>query len=330
MYVNLDDFNFLPYLSIELLERILRFKRNKKENFILFLDEVQNVPAFEKWLKTHYDRNAKIKFVISGSNLSLLDGKLISLLTGRNLTHEIFPFSFKEFKILKQESNIDEYLEFGGFPEVVLAENKDLKCRILRDYVQDIITKDILHRKKVRNQRELLFFVHFILNSPGIKLSINSLAKQTKLSKDAISKYIEYMIDAYLIIDVPYFSYSAKAKLNNSNRPKYYALDNGLYRVNVTRSQKGNQVENLIAITLRRKHSNIFYWTDQTCEVDFIVDNESFNVTTSKDCLPREVEGLNQLKRKIKHVKKFTLLNPEKKEKEKHVKYLPYEEFLAK
>lgn len=327
IYVNFDDFNFIPHLSLDLLELMIS-TRNKEEKQYIFLDEVQKIPLFESWLKTYYDREFNAKFVVSGSNASLLAKELGTLLTGRNLTHEIFPLSYSEYKTFKPKGELIDYLEFGGFPEVVLAEDKEEKLNILRNYINDIISKDILQRRNIRDQKKLITFAQYILNNPGIKLSINKLSKQTNLSKDSVAKYIEYMIDAYILIEVSYFSYSVKAKFHQTQSPKYYSLDNGFYRVNTTRNQLGNQTENAVAIKLRREENNISYWSEGESEVDFIINNKAINVTVAEDIPQREIKGLNNLKERKKQVKKFFLINPKKEGKEKHIKYLKIENFL--
>jgi len=327
IYVNFDDFNFIPHLSLELLE-LMMSTRNKHEKQYIFLDEVQKIPNFESWLKTYYDREFDAKFVISGSNASLLAKDLGTLLTGRNLTHEIFPLSYSEFKTLKANAELKEYLEFGGFPEVVLAEDKEEKLNILRNYINDIINKDILQRRNIRDPKKLLTFAQYILNNPGIKLSINKLSKKTNLSKDSVAKYIEYMIDAYILIEVNYFSYSVKAKFHQTQSPKYYSLDNGFYRVNTTRNQVGNQTENSVAIKIRQEDNNISYWSEGESEVDFVINNKAINVTVAKEIPSRELKGLNDLKEKKKQIKKFFLINPEKEGKEEGIKFITIEEFL--
>lgn len=327
LYVNFDDFNFLPHLSFELLELMLS-TRNLKEKQYLFLDEIQKIPQFESWLKTYYDREINAKFIISGSNSSLLAKDFATLLTGRNLTHEIFPLTYNEYKLFKPDGTLSEYMEYGGFPEVVLETNKEQKLNLLRNYVSDIVNKDIFQRRAIRNQQQLLTIIQYVLSNPGIKLSINKLATLTKASKDTVSKYLEYMIDAYLLIEVAYFSFSVKARFHQTQSPKYYALDNGFYRVNTTRTQQGNLCENMIANTLRRTHEQIAYWSEGKSEVDFVVEETAINVTTATDIPSREARGLEEIKKKHKRLKKFIILNPTKKEKKENLRYVKIEDFL--
>jgi predicted AAA+ superfamily ATPase len=328
LYVNLDDFNFLPHLSIGLLEFILS-TRNLKEMQYLFLDEIQRIPGFESWLRTHYDRNTNAKFIISGSNSSLLAKDLASLLTGRNLTFEIWPLDFTEFRQFTKSEDLNSYLEFGGFPAVVLEGNVENKLNLLRNYVSDIINKDILLRERIRDQAQLTLFAQYILKNPGVRLSINRLSKQTGISKDTVKKYLEYLMNAYLIFEVPFFSYSAKERFVPGNMPKYYLTDLGFYKVAAARKDLGKMYENIVAQALHRRNKELFYWKDKN-EVDFISENNAYNVTSTDNIPERELQGLKEIKGKHKHIKRTTIICPSKETKEGEITFVPLQKFLNK
>lgn len=324
IYVNLDDFNFLPNLSIDLLEFILN-TRNLKRKQYLFFDEIQKISNFESWLRTHYDRETNVKFIISGSSSTLLAKDLATLLTGRNLTFEIYPLNYDEFKQFGSDS-FDEYISFGGFPEVVLEKDLENKMNLLRNYVTDIISKDILMRREIKDQKQLLIFAQFILQNPGIRLSINKLSKQTSLSKDTVKKYLDCMTDAYLVFEVPFFSYSAKSKFISANVSKYYVLDNGFYIVNTPRKEKSKLFENIVALELHKK-KDVFYWKGKN-EVDFISGNTAFNVVSSSEIPEREKLGLEEFGRAFKNIKKI-IINPSKNEKG-DIEHVCIKDFLEK
>lgn len=306
LYVNFDDYNFLPHLSIKLLELMLS-TRNFKEKQYLFLDEIQKVPQFESWLRTQHDRELNVKFVISGSNSTLLAKDLATLLTGRNLTFEVYPLTYNEFRQFTKTDDLNKYLEFGGFPEIVLEEDYENKLNLLRNYISDIINKDIILRKDVKDQKQLTLFAQYILQNPGLRLSINKLSKQTNLSKDTVKKYINYMIDAYIIFEVPFFSYSAKSKFIPSNIPKYYVIDTGFYKVNIPKVEKGKLYENLVAQELYRKCKELFYWKG-TNEVDFVSEKKAYNVVGTEKIPEREFKGIEEIQKKHKHVKKLHVI----------------------
>lgn len=327
IYVNFDDFNFLPNLSLELLELMLS-TRNLKEKQYIFLDEIQKIPMFESWLRTQYDRGVNVKFIISGSNATLLSKDMATLLTGRNLTYEIFPLSFKEY-LEFSKGDLQEYLEYGGFPEVVLEKDKNQKLNLLRNYLSDIINKDIMYRRNIRDQKQIMTFIQYVLQNPCAKFSINNLSKLTDVSKESVSKYLEYMIDAYLIIEVSFFSYSAKSKFNKTQNPKYYLIDNGFYKINIPRIEIGKLYENVVANHLFRKNEEIYYWDDGTSEVDFIFENKAINVTSTKDVPKRELVGLQEINKQYKNLNKFLLITPSKKSQDGDVEFIDIEKFLV-
>jgi len=325
LYVNFDDYNFLPYLNLDLLDFILK-QLNLKSKSYLFLDEIQRIPNFESWLRTHYERGTNVKFVISGSTSTLLSKELGTVLTGRNLAVEIFPLDYSEFKEFSDKS-FEEFLTYGGFPEIVLEKNIENKRALLRGYVSDIINKDILEKNKVKDSKQFMYFTQFIFKNPGIRISINKLSKQISLSKETVKNYLTYLIESYLIFEVPFFSYSAKSKFIASNIPKYYIIDNGLYLVNTTRNEKSKQTEAIIAQHLFRENKEIFYWKGKN-EVDFIINDNAINTVSSIKIPERELLGLTEIKTKIKNIKRLILLNPTKTEKQKQIELIKIKDFI--
>ncbi len=174
IYVNLDDYRFFEHKSIELLETILNmFTGNKK--LYLFLDEIQTIPHFETWLRTHYDKETNVKFIVSGSNSTLMSNDLATLMTGRTITFEITPLSFTEYQTFS-DKGLQEYLEFGGFPEVVLEQNPEKKRELLSNYFNTIVEKDIILKSRVQQDKQLKELLKYLLGNPGIRISANKLS----------------------------------------------------------------------------------------------------------------------------------------------------------
>lgn len=324
-YINFDDFRFDNYLQIELLEQIMNLRDETKPSYF-FLDEIQRIQGFEKWLRTYYDREENTKFIIGGSNISLLSPKLSTVLTGRNITFEIYPLDYKEFQTFSKEP-METYLKFGGFPEVVLTEDETTKRKRLEQYINDIITKDIIEKYEISNITQLKALVKFFLNNPGIKISANKLGKQLHIHKDTAQKYIEYIKDTFLIFEVPYFSYSAKTKYIGAQAPKYYCIDNGIHTITTTRENKGTLLENAVAIKLLQTNKEIFYWQN-IVEIDFVADNKAIQVTATKEIPQREIDAFIQFKKAHKKIKKHILISSEKKGKEENIQCIATEEFL--
>lgn len=306
LYLNLEDYNFANDLKIELFEKVLsaykNYLKNKKRTYF-FIDEIQKIDGWEKWIRTKYDINEDIKFIVTGSSASLLSKELSSLLTGRNLSFRIMPLSFMEFLDFSKTKSLQEYLEFGGFPEVVLEESEEKKRFILRQYFEDIIYKDIIERYNIRNAKQLVEIARYLISSSGSKVSLNKLSHVFGISKDTISLYISYMIDAYLLFEVSYFSYSAKIKHDVSKLPKIYALDNGLINIATVKysENKGQMYENTVLIKLAEDYNEISYWSELVSEVDFIVEGKSINVTSTDTIPKREIKGLGDFRKKHKH-----------------------------
>ena len=330
LYLNLEDYNFGNDLRIELFDQILSaYKKysNNKDRIYLFIDEIQKIQGWEKWIRTKYDLNENIKFAITGSSASLLSKDFSTLLTGRNLSFKIMPLSFSEFLTFSKSKSLQEYLEYGGFPEVVLEKSSDKKAFLLQQYFEDIIHKDIIDRYNIRNTKQLMEIARYLISTSGSKVSLNKLSKVFGISKDTISTYMGYMINAYLLFEVTYFSYSAKIKHDISKLPKLYVLDNGLVNAVTTNYSKnlGKLYENAILIRLAEQFEDISYWSELNSEVDFIVDSMAINVTATDRIYKREMRGLEDFQ---KFHKNFCRLLSTQSTKEDNMVSLP--DFLLK
>lgn len=324
-YINFDDFRLDSHLQIELLEEIIKL-RNKKKPSYFFLDEIQRITGFEKWLRTYYDKEENIKFIIGGSNISLLTPNLSTVLTGRNVTFEIYPLDYEEFQYFSKEP-LSKFLQFGGFPEVVLTDDENKKRKRLEQYVDDIITKDIVERYELNNVAQLKALVKYLINNPGIKISANKLGRQLSIHKDSAQKYLDYIKDTFLIFEVPYFSYSEKTKYIGAQASKYYCIDNGIYTITTTRENKGILFENAVAIKLLQTNKELFYW-QEIVEIDFVSDGKAIQVTATENIPNRETEAFNVFGKKHKNIKKYLLINPDKEGTEDKIKFLKIKTFL--
>ena len=335
LFINLDDFAFRNHLEIETLDKILithKKHNNPNKKTYYFIDEIQNIHEWERYIRTIYDREEPVKFIISGSNAHLLSQELATKLTGRNLTHTIFPLSFEEFKTFGKKRKFNEYLLYGGFPEVVLEKNEEQKKLILQQYLQDIIYRDVITRHKIKNVKLIIDLATSIIASTGTKVSKNKLSKIFKLSDDTIALYINYFLDAFLLYEVTFFSYSTRTKHDVSKLPKFYVVDNGLFAIATQHfsENRGRIVENSVLLSLRINNEYISYWSEGNSEVDFIVNNNAINVTVAEEIPEREVKGLKDIKRKHKNLKKFILVNPKKEYKEEFLEFVKIEYFLMR
>ena len=307
VYINFDDYRLLPYLSLALLDEVLH-QFSDAEYF--FFDEIQKVAGFESWLRTHYDIKTHKKFIISGSNISLFSPALGTVLTGRNITFEIFPLDYEEFRDFGCKS-LEQYMMFGGFPEVVLEPDEEKRMQLLTQYFNDILLRDILEKHKMVPSQQFKAAAQYILANTGLKVSANKLAKELGINSRTAENYLSHMVDAYLIVEVPFFSYSTKTKYLAGRASKYYAIDNGLSTALAARTNRGHLFEALIAQALRRRKQDIYYWNGRK-EVDFIQDQTAYQVSL----MTVDKEAFSELKKAVKHISGSIVITPQTFEQE--------------
>ena len=294
-YANFDQFQYDQHLSIQLLEEILNL-RNKKEKAYFFFDEIQRIQGFEKWLRTYYDKEENIKFIIGGSNTSLLTPTLATVLTGRNITFIIKTLNYTEYQEFTSNPTLEEYLTYGGFPEIVQQDDNEKKKQLLQQYIEDIIVKDILYKTNTEHTKQLRGLAIHLINNPGTKITANKLGKRLGIHKDTAQKYLEHIKDAFIIFKVPHHLHTTKTKYIANQAPKYYVTDNGLHTAVTTKKNTGILYENLIAITLQEQEPT--YWQNNKTEIDFITKTHAIQVTATNNPPTREQEAFKEFKKK--------------------------------
>jgi len=289
LVVNFEDPRF-KNLNLELLDRIYEVYLDElqpdKEHYVI-LDEVQEDEGWEKFARYLHEAK-KVQVFITGSSSKLLSEEYSTFLAGRHVDIEIFPLSFSEFlefkgvsirsrmEVVKFRHRIrkllDEYLEFGSFPKVVLIEEG--KEELLNNYFRDILIKDVQSRFKVREPVKLEELAKYYLTNIGTLQSFNRVRKLLNLSLDTVERYSTYFTVARLIFFVPKFSSSVKAQILNPK--KVYCMDTGLRNIVSFKFSEdlGRIVENVVFLNLlfRNKDKEIYYWRDkQQREVDFVL-----------------------------------------------------------
>jgi len=298
LFVNFEDPRFTS-LNTKLMMQIFDvYKEFLSPTGIpyIFLDEVQEVEGWEKWVRMMHELK-KAKIVVSGSNAHLLSRELGTLLTGRHLNSAVFPLSFQEFLAFNKmevkspldaagrEAEINrlmrKYIESGSFPEVALS---DKKREILLNYFEDLLTKNLLKRFRVRKPHVMKPLIKYYLSSAGNLSTFMSAERFLHASSDTIEKFAGYFEDVYLIFFLKRFSF--KIKEQEKSPRKVYAIDTGLCNAVGFRFSEniGRLAENIVFITLKRKQAmnpqvELFYWKDvHHREVDFVV-KDSLKVT---------------------------------------------------
>ena len=244
----------------------------KRDVKVLFFDEIQLVSNWEMFV--HQLLREGFKVFITGSNASLLSQELGTNLTGRHLSIELFPFSYKEFCTLKNfEYNLDsieKYMQTGGIPDFAKTGEKV----ILQNLINDILIRDIAVRYALKDVESLKKLTAYLLTNTACPVSANKLTDVIGLkSASSVLEYFSYLKNAYLVDFIPQFSYSSKVQLRNPK--KVYAIDLGLVNAvaSIFSDNAGRKLENLIYLHLRAKYKEIFYFKDKG-ECDFVIKNE--------------------------------------------------------
>lgn len=255
-------------------------------DFMLF-DEIHYVYGWERFISRLRDTK---HVVVTGSNSELLSGELATSLTGRYISFELFPFSFREFlkangtelrgdfeystnTIASVKNKLKEYLQNGGFPEL-----ERLGRIMLQDIYSDILEKDIIRRYKLRKPEKLRDIARYLVSNSGGEITFNKL-KNIFAIKDphTAAKYVHYLSEAYLVFVLERFSYKLKQKIISPK--KIYSIDTGLINAVSTNSDSifGRLMETAVAIELKRRSSytfhqtELYYWKGSKDEVDFLV-----------------------------------------------------------
>ncbi|MBN2493273.1 MAG: ATP-binding protein, partial [Deltaproteobacteria bacterium] len=233
-FVNFEDPRLARALSFEILDALVeqfRARHPGVARLYFFLDEIQWVEGWQRWITSQLDRPRGNLFVLTGSNARLLSGELSTLLTGRHLPIELYPFDFDELRALDPAATWSDYLERGGFPEPLVMPDGD---RLRRQYFHDIIERDIRERLRARSSLPIRQVVQMAYESAGSELSLRRIAAATGLAVDTVSSYLDASEAAGLLFGCPFFAFSERKRAQRSK--KYYPIDTALRRVVATRS----------------------------------------------------------------------------------------------
>ena len=329
VYVNFEDERLLE-IGVDDLNTILEigieFSGSKGKPY-LFLDEIQNVDGWEKFVRRVADMKYRIN--ITGSNSKMLSKEIASTLGGRFMIVNVFPYSFNEYLSANHIENVrldqigtkkradivsqyEQYVTYGAFPELVDIKNKR---PFLNNIYQTVYLRDIITRNKITNDFAVRLILKKIAESVTKALSFNRLTNIVKstgisIGKQTVINYVGHMLDSYLIFSLQ--NYASK-----KTSPKYYFMDTGLLGLMLL-DCKTTQLENLVAVELIRRYGfeNVYFF-ENNIEVDFYVPSENLAIQVSMqvledvDTLERETRAFVKLNDFIPNTKCLLITNSE-------------------
>ena len=291
-----------------------------KPNYI-FLDEVQNIPSFEKLVDGLF-ASQNVDVYITGSNAYLLSSELATLLSGRYIEISILPFSFNEYltarnidtknKYLNYETLFFDYINETSLPKGI--ELRDAGFDKIYEYLEaiykTIVEKDITQRHKIYDKRAFENILKFVASNIGNALSPNNISNTLKQDGQSIhhatvEKYIDYLVGSFVFYKVNRFDLKGRKQL--ATQEKYYLVDMGLLNILVGKertTERGHILENIVYLELLRRGNKIWTGTSRNSEVDFVCKTKTgeieyyqvaWQMTTDKT-IEREFSSLEKIK----------------------------------
>lgn len=366
VYINFED-ERIPLKTESLTNLLPAIKQiYHKQLEFLFLDEIHIIPEWSRWLRRIHDTE-KIRIFVTGSSSKMSSKEIPTELRGRFIEVKVFPLSFEEYlrfknvtvdlKIASHSENekakiikvFNKYLEFGGMPEVVLADEAR-KTDIIHNYYNTVIRRDIIERFKIRNEEGLKALLSLLLNSTSYSISklYNTLKSLNfEVGKGTIQSYLSYIENSYFLYSLSLFSFKIKDQMQYPR--KIYFIDNGFITMLSSKFSKnlGRLYENLIFLELKRRlarepKQEIYYWRNQQKEeVDFVIKDglkvkqliQACYDITDYDTKKREIKDLIKASKELR-CNNLVIITEDKEGQEKvgnkKIKYAPLWKWLLK
>lgn len=314
--INIDDNHIIAinlenpdneFNSYKELYKFVKEQIKDNKQYYVFLDEVQNVPEFQKAVDGLYIIK-NVDVYITGSNAYLLSGELATLLSGRYIEIKMYPLSFKEY-ISYYQKQADEklylnYINRSSFPYALKLENESEIDDYLDSLYNTIILKDIAQRKKIADISMLKTVAKFMFDNIGNCLSIKKIADTLtsdgrSISVHTVESYLEALTECFIFNKVPRFDIKGKQLLQSGE--KYYATDVTMrYAILGRRNiDAGRILENTVYLELIRRGYKVYIGKAAEKEIDFVVENKEgftyFQVaytTRENSTLERELSPL--------------------------------------
>jgi len=286
-----EDFN-------NILKNLSSYGISNRSPVYIFIDEIQHQPETVNAIKYLYDHYG-VKFFISGSSSFYLKNMFPESLSGRKVIFELFPLTFKEylvFKRIKRNDNVsfsdksnlknkisfeklnkefDEYLFFGGFPQVVLKESEELKKGVLNDIFKSYYQKDIQLLADFRNLRAFEELVLLLMQRTGSKLDISKLASAVSVSRETVYNYLSFLEGTYFIHLIRPYTTNVDREISGSR--KVYICDTGLVN-HFAKIDTGSLFENAVFNNLKQYGEIRYYQKRSRAEIDFVLPQKKMAI----------------------------------------------------
>lgn len=287
LFVSGEDISVQDYLSSRSIEKLKTFVG---ENRLLIIDEAQKVKNIGLNLKLIIDHIKNIKIIATGSSSFDLANITGEPLTGRKYSLKMFPLAQLEIQRIEKPhesaANLEKRLIYGSYPEVILADDKQIIERYLKEIVGSYLYKDILELDGVRHSDKIARLLQLLAFQIGREVSFNELGTQLGMSKNTIARYLDLLEKTFVIYKLPGFSRNLRKEI--SKNPRYYFYDNGIRNALINnfntinlRDDTGALWENYIITERLKKQeylqifSNNYFWrTYDQKEIDLIEERE--------------------------------------------------------
>ena len=293
LYLNLEDYRLLECVTPGQLDQIfnLFIQTTVAGRRLVIFDEIQNVLNWDRFIRTLYEREDDLEIILTGSNSELLSAELGSNLAGRFIEFFLFPFSFREFLLYRNELPksmrefdrrlpamnrlFNEYLGYGGLPEVFDIPSGESKLSYLSGVLTKVVLDDVVKRFRVEHVGLLEKLLTYLLATVGNVTSYAALVKKSAalgvpLKNSTVMDYVSYLQKSFTLFETGKFSWKQSRHFATSR--KYYAIDTGLASiVRPVEENRSFRLENIVFLELKRRGADVFYGSsDSGREIDFL------------------------------------------------------------
>jgi predicted AAA+ superfamily ATPase len=292
---------------------------DKKERMYLFLDEIQSFPEIVKALKYLYD-HYEIKIIVTGSSSFYLKNLFPESLSGRKIEFELYPLDFDEFLYFKGISGLtkdkdkgtfkkkseiiyqklikhyDEYLNYGGFPQVVLAEGSELKKKYLRDIFRSYFQTDLLQLSNIRNISHLRDLIILLASRIGNKIDVSRLSSELGINRETVYNYLAFLSGSYFFHFINRYGKNQGKEVSSTR--KVYICDNGIAN-EIAKLTEGQNLENAVFLNIRKYGTLQYYHDKEQKEIDFILPDSGYAIEVKRTAIEKDVRSLKSFAGRI-------------------------------